>query len=138
MTVISKVTKYIFFCKVRDKRRATKYRFRVQSLGDGAASTFSGVLEESTSAEQPSQPYKPTHRRLIKMEPGEQLDEAHVKKPGPFYKCELSWKAPKETGGLAIQEYQLQQRIGQEVEIILAVLNSIYFLVLKILNFEFL
>ena len=46
------------------------------------------------------------------MEPHEALDEAHLKKPGPFYKCDLSWKAPKETGGMAICEYQLQQRIA--------------------------
>ena len=70
------------------------------------------MLEESTTAEQPSQPYKPSHKQLRKMEPHEALDEAHLKKPGPFYKCDLSWKAPKETGGMAICEYQLQQRIA--------------------------
>ena len=46
------------------------------------------------------------------MEPNEQLEEANQKRPGPFYKAEITWKAPKDTGGLPITEYCLQQRIA--------------------------
>ena len=46
------------------------------------------------------------------MEPTEPLEEANQKRPGPFYKAEITWKAPKDTGGLPITEYCLQQRIA--------------------------
>ena len=76
------------YFKAINLRRATSYKFRVQSLGDGAASTFSSILEESTSAEQPSQPYKPSHKGLRKMENNEHFEQ--MKKPGPFYKVNFS------------------------------------------------
>ena len=70
------------------------------------------MIEETTQADAPPQLYKPGLKRLWKMEPNEPLEEANQKRPGPFYKAEITWKAPKDTGGLPITEYCLQQRIA--------------------------
>ena len=86
--------------------------FRLQTSSENGTSPFTSVIEETTQADAPPQLYKPGLKRLWKMEPNEQLDEANQKRPGPFYKAEITWKAPKDTGGLPITEYRLQQRIA--------------------------
>ena len=86
--------------------------FRLQTSSENGTSPFTSVIEETTQADAPPQLYKPGLKRLWKMEPNEQLEEANQKRPGPFYKAEITWKAPKDTGGLPITEYRLQQRIA--------------------------
>lgn len=98
--------------KATGLKRHSKYKFRLQTSSENGSSPFTSVIEETTQADAPPQLYKPGLKRIWKMEPNETLDEANQKRPGPFYKAELTWKAPKDTGGLPISEYRLQQRIA--------------------------